>query len=243
MAGIGNAFNTLQGNFNTLSGSLNSSINTLTNNLSTATGDIASLSGTLTTTNTNLSNLTTNFNTLSGNVTTLSGIVANKINLTSLSVTGELLSYDNSTGVFGFTGTTTNITEGTNLYFTNARSIASQLTGFAAASGTIVATDTIVQAFQKLQGSNTLQDNSITSLLTNLSTATGDIASLFTSLATTNTNLSTATGNIASLSGTLTTTNTNLSNLTTNFNTLSGNVTTLSGIVATKINLTNLSAS
>jgi len=44
------------------------------------------------------------------------------------------------------------ITEGaTNLYFTAARAIASVLTGLAAASGTLAATDTILQAFNKVK--------------------------------------------------------------------------------------------
>ena len=57
--------------------------------------------------------------------------------------------------------TTTNLTEGTNLYFTNARAIASPLNGFIAGAGTVTATDSILQAFQKVQGSNTSQDTAI----------------------------------------------------------------------------------
>lgn len=67
-------------------------------------------------------------------------------------MTGGLLSYNNATGVFGFTGTTSSFTEGTNLYFTNARAIGSTLTGFSAASGTVTSADSILTAFQKLQG-------------------------------------------------------------------------------------------
>jgi collagen type VII alpha len=74
------------------------------------------------------------------------------------------------TSVFGRVGivtaqagdyTTTQVTEGTNLYFTNARAIAAPLTGFAPLAGTVTATDSILQAIQKLQGTNTAQDVTI----------------------------------------------------------------------------------
>lgn len=47
---------------------------------------------------------------------------------------------------------TTNLSEGTNLYFTPARAIASPLTGYVSSSGTITATDTVLTAIQKLNG-------------------------------------------------------------------------------------------
>ena len=48
--------------------------------------------------------------------------------------------------------TTSNITEGSNLYFTNARGIGSTLTGYTSGAGVVAATDTILQAIQKLNG-------------------------------------------------------------------------------------------
>ena len=58
--------------------------------------------------------------------------------------------------VNGFTGavslTTSNINEGTNLYFTNARTIASTLTSYTSGAGTITSSDTILTAIQKLNG-------------------------------------------------------------------------------------------
>jgi len=48
--------------------------------------------------------------------------------------------------------TTANISELTNLYFTTARVLATQLTGYTSGAGTISATDTILQAIQKLNG-------------------------------------------------------------------------------------------
>ena len=48
--------------------------------------------------------------------------------------------------------TTTNLAEGTNLYFTDARAIAAPLTGYVSGAGTVAATDSILQAIQKLNG-------------------------------------------------------------------------------------------
>ena len=55
--------------------------------------------------------------------------------------------------VAAFTGATGDLTEsGNNIFFTAARAIASALTGFSAAAGTVAATDSILQAFQKVVG-------------------------------------------------------------------------------------------
>lgn len=63
--------------------------------------------------------------------------------------------------VFGRTGavvatsgdyTTAQVTESGSLYFTNARAIASTLTGYTSGAGTVSATDSILQAIQKLNG-------------------------------------------------------------------------------------------
>lgn len=63
--------------------------------------------------------------------------------------------------VFGRTGAvvatsgdynTSLVTENTNLYFTNARAIASTLTGYTSGAGTISSTDSILGAIQKLNG-------------------------------------------------------------------------------------------
>lgn len=70
--------------------------------------------------------------------------------------------------VFGRTGsvvavngdyTTAQVTESGSLYFTNARAIASTLTGYTSGSGTISATDTIISAIQKLNGNDGLKAN------------------------------------------------------------------------------------
>lgn len=63
---------------------------------------------------------------------------------------------DTVISVNGFTGavslTTSDIAEGTNLYYTDTRVRACVLTGFSATNSAIVATDTILQAFNKAQG-------------------------------------------------------------------------------------------
>ena len=68
---------------------------------------------------------------------------------------------DAVTSVFGRTGAvvatsgdynTSQVTENTNLYFTNARAIASTLTGYTSGAGTITSSDTILSAIQKLNG-------------------------------------------------------------------------------------------
>lgn len=52
-----------------------------------------------------------------------------------------------------YTGATGDLTEsGNNIFFTAARAIGSALTGFSAAAGTVAATDSILQAFQKVVG-------------------------------------------------------------------------------------------
>jgi len=58
---------------------------------------------------------------------------------------------------------TTNVSEGTNLYFTTARVLATALTGFAVGSNaTIAATDTVLGAFGKTQAQINAKENTIT---------------------------------------------------------------------------------
>lgn len=49
---------------------------------------------------------------------------------------------------------TSQVVESGNLYFTNARAISSSITGYASGAGTVAATDTILQAIQKLNGND-----------------------------------------------------------------------------------------
>lgn len=68
-----------------------------------------------------------------------------------LSPTDAVLSVNGQTGIVSLL--TTHIGEGTNLYFTTARVLATALTGYVVAANiSLVATDTVLQAFQKLQG-------------------------------------------------------------------------------------------
>ncbi len=68
---------------------------------------------------------------------------------------------DAVTSVNGFIGavnlTTADISEVTNLYFTTARVLATAITGYVSGSGTVAATDTILQAINKLNGNNLLK--------------------------------------------------------------------------------------
>lgn len=77
------------------------------------------------------------------------------VSTSSLGITGAVSS------VFGRVGaivaqagdyTTTLVTEGTNLYFTNTRAIAATLTGYVSGAGTISSSDSILSAIQKLNG-------------------------------------------------------------------------------------------
>jgi hypothetical protein len=71
----------------------------------------------------------------------------------------DVVSVNGQTGVVILT--TTNVAEGTNLYHTDARVRGTVLTGFVAGSGTVLATDTVLEAIQKLAGMagiSTLQD-------------------------------------------------------------------------------------
>lgn len=67
-----------------------------------------------------------------------------------LTPTDSVLSVNGLTGAV--TLTSSNVAEGTNLYHTAARAIAAPLTGFSAGAGTVAATDTILQAFNKIVG-------------------------------------------------------------------------------------------
>lgn len=58
--------------------------------------------------------------------------------------------------------TTTNIAEGTNLYYTDARTLAAPLTGLSATNSAILATDTVLQAFGKAQGQIAAKEDAIT---------------------------------------------------------------------------------
>lgn len=62
---------------------------------------------------------------------------------------GTVVSVNGQTGVVVLT--TTNIAEGTNQYFTTAKVLATALTGLSITGSSVVSTDTILQAFGKLQ--------------------------------------------------------------------------------------------
>lgn len=86
--------------------------------------------------------------TISSSDTIISAIQKLNGNISAL-VTG-VSQVNGQTGIV--TLTSSNISEGNNLYFTNARSISATLTGYTSGSGTITSSDTILQAIQKLNG-------------------------------------------------------------------------------------------
>lgn len=75
--------------------------------------------------------------------------------------TGVSSVYGRSGAVTAQTGdyTTSQVTEVTNLYFTNARSIAAALTGYTSGAGSLSSSDTVLSAIQKLNGNDTLKAN------------------------------------------------------------------------------------
>jgi hypothetical protein len=64
------------------------------------------------------------------------------------------IAYNNTTGVITWTGTTSDVAEGSNQYFTETRVRASVLTGLNTTPGTVVAADSILAAIGKLQGNS-----------------------------------------------------------------------------------------
>jgi hypothetical protein len=105
-------------------------------------------------------------------VTSVNGITGVVVLTTSNISEGTNLYYTQARFDSAFSAkSTTNLTEGTNLYFTVARALASVLTGLSTASSSaVVATDTILQAIGKLQARSKL--NNLISLVA--PTATDD---------------------------------------------------------------------
>ena len=118
---------------------------------------------------------------------------------------------------------TTQVTEGTNLYYTQSRFD----TALAAKSTTNLTEGTNLY-FTDLRAQNALS-GSVAGINSNILTLSGQIASNTT--------------NISTLSGQIATTNSNLATTNSNLTTTNSNLTALSGTVATKIGLTALSAS
>lgn len=95
--------------------------------------------------------------------TNLGGITSWLVNDLAVKTATGWVRIDNSvtvSSVNGYTGavvlTTTEISQGTNLYFTNAYSLATTLTGYSSGAGTITSSDTILSAIQKLNGNVTI---------------------------------------------------------------------------------------
>lgn len=110
--------------------------------------------------------------------TNLGGITDWQVNDVAAKTATGWIKFDNSnsvTSVNGYTGavvlTTTEISEGTNLYYTNARGIGSLLTGYTSGAGTITSADSVLSAIQKLNG-NALTSTATTGFIPKMSSAT-----------------------------------------------------------------------
>ena len=117
---------------------------------------------------------TTNLILSAGNLTIIQPINASATpTWAGLTLTGFSGIIKASGGVFAGSATTSDLPEGSNLYFTNAKSIASILTGYSVGSNTpIAATDSILAAFEKTQA----QINAITGgYVTSISGTTNQI--------------------------------------------------------------------
>lgn len=105
--------------------------------------------------------------------TAIDSLLANKItsNTAITGATKTKISYDSKGLVTsGADATTTDIAEGTNLYFTETRVRSTPLTGLSASVGSLLSTDTIIQAFGKIAG---LIDNDAWTTYTPVSVGSG----------------------------------------------------------------------
>lgn len=122
--------------------------------------------------------------------TTIDGIsswaVGDWIVFNSTTNTWQKIANQSVTSVNGLTGvvtiTTSNIAEGTNLYYTNARAIAATLTGYTSGTGTITSADTILSAIQKLNGNFSLISSIFTGTSAQFVKANGTTSEIVTDL-------------------------------------------------------------
>ena len=121
-------------NLQTLITSIGTTMKDVRNSISgVSTNDATAVAAALDTT---AGNLVDAVNEVHGELDTISG--------------GAVTSVNGQAGPGAVTISTTDIGEGTNLYYTDARVIAAALTGYTASSGTVAATDSILQAIQKV---------------------------------------------------------------------------------------------
>lgn len=135
-----------------------------------------------------------------GGVIVGSNLWVNSSGLLNLQASGvtSALGYTPVQSVFGRTGVitaqngdynTSQVTENTNLYFTNARAIGSVLTGYVSGAGTISATDSILSAIQKLNGNISGLVTGVSSVFGRAGAVTAQNGDYNTSQVTENTNL------------------------------------------------------
>ncbi|MFA6524618.1 MAG: hypothetical protein WC264_03935 [Candidatus Paceibacterota bacterium] len=95
-----------------------------------------------------------------------------------LTPTDTVLSVNGATGAV--TLTTSDIAQGTNLYYTDAQVIAAPLTGYTSGAGTVAGTDTVLQAIQKLNGNTDALALGASSIVTVGALSSGSLATGFT---------------------------------------------------------------
>ena len=88
------------------------------------------------------------------------GTVADPYSIDAASGGGAVSSVNGQTGAVVLN--TGNVAESGNLYFTAARTIATAITGFVSGAGVVAATDSILQAINKIVGNIALKQNKVT---------------------------------------------------------------------------------
>lgn len=100
--------------------------------------------------------------------------------------------------------TSADIPEVTNLYFTTARTLATALAGYVSGAGTVSASDTILQAIQKLNGNITaltaITDDTTTNATMYLTWVTTNTGNLAQKVSSTKLNFNPSTGNVSATS-------------------------------------------
>jgi hypothetical protein len=148
-----------------------SSVNSLTGDVTLTTENISEITNLYYTNARGIGSVLTGYTSVAGIIssadTILSAIQKLNGNISTL-VTGVSSVFGRTGAIVAVSGdyTTTLVTEGTRLYYTNARGIASTLTGYVSGSGTISSSDTILSAIQKLNGN-------VSSLTTGVSSVFG----------------------------------------------------------------------
>jgi hypothetical protein len=88
--------------------------------------------------------------------------ILNKPTLSTVAVSGSYNDLADKPVIGGALSTTSDLDEGSNLYFTSARVVATPLTGFSSTTGSLSSSDTVLTAINKLNGNVAAKQNAIT---------------------------------------------------------------------------------